>query len=54
MTRIIMPPNFSFLPVGLLMAVQFAREKFAMPALAPILYNFGIIICGVVLGPRWG
>ncbi|MGA8020233.1 MAG: murein biosynthesis integral membrane protein MurJ [Desulfobacterales bacterium] len=54
MTRIIMPAQFFFFVGGLLMAVQFAREKFAIPALAPIIYNFGIIFCGVVLGPKMG
>ncbi|MDZ7582222.1 MAG: murein biosynthesis integral membrane protein MurJ [Deltaproteobacteria bacterium] len=54
MTRIILPAQFFFFTGGLLMAVQFAKEKFAIPALAPIFYNFGIIFCGVVLGPRVG
>ncbi len=54
MTRIILPAQFFFFTGGLLMAVQFAREKFVIPALAPIFYNLGIIFCGVVLGPRLG
>jgi putative peptidoglycan lipid II flippase len=54
MTRIIIPGQFFFFTGGLLMAVQFAKEKFAIPALAPILYNTGIIFCGVFLGPMLG
>jgi len=54
MTRIIMPAQFFFFAGGLFMAVQFAREKFLIPALAPILYNLGIIAGGIFLSPRFG
>jgi len=54
MTRIIMPAQFFFFGSGLFMAVQFAKEKFAVPALSPLAYNLGIIAGGVVLGPRLG
>ncbi len=54
MTRIIMPAQFFFFAGGLLMAVQFSKEKFFIPALAPLLYNLGIIGGGLLLGPRWG
>ncbi|GBC62475.1 murein biosynthesis integral membrane protein Mu rJ [Desulfonema ishimotonii] len=54
MTRIIMPAQFFFFTGGLLMAVQFAKEQFAIPALAPLLYNLGIIAGGLVLGPALG
>jgi putative peptidoglycan lipid II flippase len=54
MTRIIMPAQFFFFSGGLFMAVQFAREKFVIPALAPLLYNLGIISGGLVLGPKIG
>jgi len=36
------------------MAVQFSKEKFFIPALAPLLYNLGIILGGILLGPRLG
>ena len=36
------------------MAVQFAKEKFFIPALAPLIYNLGIIGGGVLLGPQLG
>ncbi len=51
MTRIIIPAQFFFFAGGLLMAVQFAREKFFIPALAPLIYNAGIILGGFLLGP---
>ncbi len=51
MTRIILPAQFFFFAGGLLMAVQFAREKFFIPALAPLFYNAGIILGGLLLGP---
>ena len=54
MTRIIIPGQFFFFTGGLLMAVQFAKERFAIPALAPIFYNIGIISCGIFLSPLIG
>lgn len=52
MTRIIMPAQLFFFAGSLLMAVQFAKERFKRPALAPLLYNLGIILGGVLLH-RW-
>ena len=54
MTRIVMPAQFFFFSGGLFMAVQFAKERFAVPALAPLVYNLGIIAGGVLLGPWIG
>ena len=54
MTRIILPAQFFFFTGGLFMAVQFAKEKFLIPALAPLFYNLGIIAGGLLLGPRLG
>ncbi len=54
MTRIILPAQFFMYWGSLLMAVQFARRSFFIPALAPLCYNLGIIVGGVVLGPRLG
>jgi putative peptidoglycan lipid II flippase len=54
MTRIIMPAQFFFFAGGLFMAVQFAKERFAIPALAPLIYNVGIIAGGILLGPWIG
>ncbi len=47
MTRIIMPAQFFFFAGGMFMAVQFTKERFLIPALAPLLYNFGIIAGGL-------
>lgn len=54
MTRIIIPAQFFFFSGGLFMAVQFAREKFLIPAMAPLIYNTCIIAGGICLGPRLG
>lgn len=54
MTRIILPAQLFFFVGGLLMAVQFTKERFLIPALAPLIYNLGIIAAGLVLGPRIG
>jgi putative peptidoglycan lipid II flippase len=54
MTRIVIPAQFFFFAGGLLMAVQFAKEKFLIPALAPLIYNLGIITGGILLGPQLG
>ncbi len=54
MTRIIMPAQLCFFSGGLFMAVQFAREQFMIPALAPLIYNLGIIVGGLALAPRLG
>jgi putative peptidoglycan lipid II flippase len=47
-----MPAQMFFFAGGLFMAVQFARERFTIPALAPLIYNLGII-AGGLLGGRW-
>ena len=54
MTRIILPAQFFFFAGGLLTAVQFARERFFIPALAPLIYNLGIILGGVLLASSLG
>jgi len=54
MTRIILPAQFFFFTGGMLTAVQFAKERFAIPALAPLIYNAGIIAGGVLLHQRFG
>jgi putative peptidoglycan lipid II flippase len=48
LTRIVIPAQV-FLVVGaLLMAVQYTHRRFAIPALAPIVYNLGIIAGGLI------
>ena len=54
MTRIIIPAQFFFFAGGLFMAVQFAKERFLVPALAPLLYNLGIVAGGLFMGTRIG
>lgn len=54
MTRIIMPAQFFFFCGGLFMAVQFAKENFFIPAIAPLIYNLFIITGGLVLSPYLG
>ncbi len=54
MTRITLPAQFFFFAGGMLMAVQYARSHFLFPALAPLIYNLGIICGGWLLGRRLG
>ncbi len=54
MTRIIIPAQFFFFSGGLFMAIQFAKERFFIPALAPLIYNIGIIAGGLVLNKYIG
>ncbi len=48
LTRIVLPAQVFFLAGSLLMAVQYTKERFFIPALAPVVYNLGIIAGGVV------
>lgn len=54
MTRIILPAQFFFFAGGMLMAVQFAKERFFVPALSGLVYNLGIIGGGILIGSRLG
>jgi putative peptidoglycan lipid II flippase len=54
MTRIILPAQIFFYWGALLMAVQLGRKRFLVPALAPLIYNAGIIAGGLLLGPWLG
>lgn len=54
MTRIIIPAQLFFFAGSLFMAVQFAKGRFFIPALAPLIYNLGIILGGLLLGHHWG
>jgi putative peptidoglycan lipid II flippase len=54
LTRIVLPAQIFFYLGGLLMAVQFSRNQFLIPATAPLIYNAGIIAGGVLLGPFLG
>ncbi len=54
MTRIVLPAQFFFFAGSLCMAVQFARQRFLFPALAPLIYNLGIILAGILFARRIG
>ena len=50
LTRIVLPAQIFFVLGQLFTAVQFAREKFVVPTLGPIVYNVAIIVGGLVGG----
>ena len=54
LTRLMLPAQFCFYEGSILSAVQYAKERFVIPSLAPILYNIGIILGGVLLSSRIG
>lgn len=49
-TRILLPAQLFFFAGGLANATLFARGRFGAAALAPLLYNVGIIASGVMFG----
>lgn len=48
LTRIILPAQICFVLGGLLMAYQYSKRRFLVPALAPVVYNLGIIVGGLL------
>jgi putative peptidoglycan lipid II flippase len=50
LTRIVLPAQLFFILGQLLTAVQFARKKFLIPTLGPLVYNVAIIAGGVIGG----
>ena len=54
LTRIMLPAQICFYEGSILSAVQYAKGQFVIPSLAPIVYNIGIILGGVLLAPRIG
>ncbi len=52
--RVLLLSTVIFGASGLAMSVLNAHQHFFYPALAPVLYNLGIILGAVGLGPRWG
>lgn len=54
LTRILLPGVLFFFIGGLIIATLYSRQHFVAPALAPIIYNIGIIIGGLTLGSRIG
>jgi putative peptidoglycan lipid II flippase len=54
LTRIVLPAQVCFVAGGILRAGLMAEGRFLSQALAPLLYNLGIIAGGVLLAPRLG
>ena len=54
LTRLMLPAQFCFCQGGILSAVQYAKGKFIVPSLAPLVYNLFIILGGVLLASRIG
>lgn len=54
LTRIILPAQIFFYWGAFFNAVQMSYKRFFLPALAPLGYNGGIILGGMILGPRIG
>jgi len=48
LTRLVLPAQIFFVLGGLFTAVQYAHGRFLIPTLAPIIYNLGIIVGGVL------
>ena len=54
LTRIMLPAQAFFFVGGVLTAVQYARGRFLVPSLAPLVYNGMIVAFGYLLSGRWG
>ena len=54
LTRLMLPAQICFYLGGILTAVQYAQGRFLIPALAPLIYNLGIILGGFLLSPFMG
>ncbi|MFB3918228.1 MAG: murein biosynthesis integral membrane protein MurJ [Terriglobales bacterium] len=54
LTRILLPGQIFFIIGGVVSAVLLAKRMFLIPAFAPIIYNLGIILGGVLLARHFG
>ena len=54
LTRLMMPAQIFFYLGSILSAVQYAKGRFLIPSLAPVIYNLGIILGGVLLASSIG
>jgi putative peptidoglycan lipid II flippase len=54
LTRIIMPAQILFYWGAFLMAVQYANNRFFLPAMLPLCYNLGIIASGMLFHRFFG
>ena len=48
MTRLVLPAQVFLVTGALLMAVQYTHKRFLVPAAAPLVYNLGIIVGGLI------
>ena len=54
LTRLMLPAQFCFYQGSILSAVQYAKGRFVIPSLAPLIYNTMIILGGWLLAPYMG
>lgn len=54
LTRLMLPAQICFYEGSILSAVQYAKGQFVVPSLAPLVYNMGIILGGMLLSSRIG
>jgi putative peptidoglycan lipid II flippase len=54
LTRVMLPAQFCFYEGSILSAVQYAKGRFLIPSLAPVVYNMMIILGGLLLASRIG
>jgi putative peptidoglycan lipid II flippase len=54
LTRLMLPAQICFYEGSILTAVQYQKNQFVIPSLAPLIYNISIILGGVLLHARMG
>jgi putative peptidoglycan lipid II flippase len=54
LTRILLPAQICFLLAGAWSGAQYAHRRFLVPAIAPLVYNLGILAGGWFLAPTMG
>ncbi|MGE5327307.1 MAG: murein biosynthesis integral membrane protein MurJ, partial [Deltaproteobacteria bacterium] len=54
LTRLMLPAQIFFYLGSILSAVQYAKARFVIPSLAPVIYNAGIVLGGLLLSRRIG
>jgi putative peptidoglycan lipid II flippase len=54
LTRLMLLSPFLFAVSGMVTGILNARQRFLLPAFAPMLYNLAIIFGALVLAKRWG
>lgn len=54
LTRIVLPAQLFFVAGGIVQVPLLARGRFVAAAIAPLLYNTGILLGGLLLAPRLG